>query len=200
MSTDSTTHTKSGKKKKTKKADLKLSPRTIVQKGLENQPIYKIVWVHRDDLQANNYNPNSVAKIELELLKQSIIEDGWTTALVCRPDNTIVDGFHRYTVSGDPKIYELTDGLLPVSYLAEKADDELMASTIRHNRARGVHGVDPMSDIVAHLRDTGWTVDDFGLRLGMEDEEVERLGDNSGMANRKGNDEFNKGWVPNPDG
>lgn len=190
----------SNTKKSKKDKSLNLTPRTTVELGIEHQPINNVVWVHRDELKANDYNPNSVAKVELELLKQSIIEDGWTTALVCRRDNTIVDGFHRFTVSGEPIVYQLTDGMLPVSYLADKAKDELMASTIRHNRARGVHGVDPMSDIVAELRADGWTDDDFGLRLGMEDEEVERLADNSGMANRNGNDEFNHGWVPNPEG
>ena len=118
------------------------------------QPIDAVEWVARDTLTSNGYNPNHVARPELKLLKLSIMADGWTQPIVAREDGQIVDGFHRWTISADPEISALTNGLVPVVRLRpalEMADQ--MASTIRHNRARGQHGVIPMADIVTSLKD-----------------------------------------------
>jgi ParB-like chromosome segregation protein Spo0J len=161
------------------------------------QPVDNVKWVDRETLKGNDYNPNHVAPPELELLKISIMQDGWTQPIVIREDNEIVDGFHRWTVSQDKEIYALTDGLVPVVQLRNIDKDHQMASTIRHNRARGSHNVLSMADIVVQLKDDMKVPDeDIMELLGMEDEEVERLYDNSGMTVRGSKDSFNKGWKP----
>ena len=161
------------------------------------QPIDAVEWVDRDTLKSNAYNPNHVARPELKLLKLSILADGWTQPIVAREDGQIVDGFHRWTISADPEISALTNGLVPVVRLRstlEMADQ--MASTIRHNRARGQHGVIPMADIVTSLKDEhGLSDSEVQQKLGMDIEEVERLYDNSGMPIRASDEDFNKGWV-----
>lgn len=170
-----------------------------MKKGRDAQPLSRIEWVHRDDLHANSYNPNKVAKPELELLKVSILEDGWTQPIVARPDGEVVDGFHRWTVSADPRLYAMTDGFVPVVRLEPPATGDQMLSTIRHNRARGEHGVLPMADIVRRLIDKeGLTPEQVMARCGMEKEEVTRLYDRGGMTERgtQGKEGFSRGWVP----
>ncbi len=107
---------------------------------LARDPISGVMWVHRDQLKPNHYNPNRVAPAEVEGLIISILEDGWTQPIVVRPDYTIVDGFHRYTVSADPRLITRYGGMVPVVMLAV-CDVHAMMSTIRHNRMRGTHGV-----------------------------------------------------------
>ncbi|MBB5234458.1 IbrB-like domain-containing protein [Deinococcus budaensis] len=167
--------------------------------GRDAQPLSRIEWVHRDDLHANGYNPNHVAKPEMDLLKTSLFEDGWTQPIVARPDGEIVDGFHRWTCSGDPRIYAMTDGYVPVVRLLPPATGDQMLSTIRHNRARGEHGVLPMADIVRRLIDEeGLTPEQVMVRCGMEKEEVTRLYDRGGMTVRgtQGRTQFSNGWKP----
>lgn len=165
-------------------------------KGIENQPVSQVQWIPRDRLKANAYNPNVVAPPEMELLKLSIIEDGWTQPIVIRPDMEIIDGFHRWTVSKDPEILELTDGKVPCVMLNVPYEHQIL-STVRHNRARGIHGIDPMSDIVAFLLEKGAiSRDEVQKRLVMDEEEVIRLYDNSGMPELVGRDYFSKGWKP----
>lgn len=164
--------------------------------GIMNQPVNNIVWVDRDLLKSNAYNPNHVAPPELELLKKSIMEDGWTQPIVIRPDYEIIDGFHRWTVSGDPEVNSLTEGQVPCVILEVPYEHQIL-STIRHNRARGVHGIDPMSDIVAHLLETEqMSQEELQERLMMHEEEVIRLYDNSGMPGAIGKESFNKAWKP----
>jgi len=164
---------------------------------MEGQPISTVEWVPRDVLHANGYNPNKVAPPELALLKLSILEDGWTQPIVAREDGEIVDGFHRWTISGDPDIAKMTGGLVPVVRLANVDPAHQRMSTIRHNRARGTHHVLRMADIVADLMEEyGLDVAELMFRLGMEDEEVERLADRGAMVKRGRNDDFGKGWVP----
>ena len=110
----------------------------LTSKRLEKQPVSTVRWIHRDELQPNDYNPNKVMPPELELLVLSIIEDGWTQPIVCLSDLTIVDGFHRYTVSADPRIIAQTNGYVPVVIITADPIHRKM-STIRHNRARGQH-------------------------------------------------------------
>lgn len=164
----------------------------------ENQPINEVRWVHRDELKPNNYNPNAVAPPELRLLKISILEDGWTQPIVANEDGTIVDGFHRWTVSGSKELMKLTGGYVPVVYLTPKDTASKMMATIRHNRARGTHAVLRMADIVESMIKDGLCMEEICSRLQMESEEVVRL------ANRKGipktdivqNAEWSKSWVP----
>jgi ParB-like chromosome segregation protein Spo0J len=111
-------------------------------------------------LSPNNYNPNAIAPPELELLKLSIIEDGWTMPIVTLPEQdgrfVIVDGFHRWKISADPKVYALTDGLVPTVQVGLDPIHQQM-STIRHNRARGTHGVLKMAQIVRSMLADGVT-------------------------------------------
>lgn len=169
----------------------------------EDQPINNVKWVKRNKLKANNYNPNHVYETELELLKTSIKEDGWTQPIVALKDGTIVDGFHRWTVSGHKDMLPITDGYVPVVYI--KVDEiHKMMSTIRHNRARGQHIITRMSDIVQEMVNSGLSSKEIQKRLGMSDEEIARLTDLSGMPvfveegtyEIEGKSEFSQAWEP----
>lgn len=169
----------------------------------EDQPINNVKWVKRDKLSANDYNPNHVYNTELELLKTSIKEDGWTQPIVALKDGTIVDGFHRWTVSGHKDMLSLTGGYVPVVYI--DADDvHKMMSTIRHNRARGQHIITRMSEILKTMVNEGLSSEELQSRLGMTDEEIARLTDLSGMPvfvekgtyEIEGKSEFSKAWEP----
>lgn len=163
----------------------------------DRQPVSRVTWVPRRRLRANHYNPNSVAPPELELLKTSILEDGWTQPIVVLPDFTIVDGFHRWTVSADPAVRALTDGLVPVVTIDADPCHRMM-STVRHNRARGTHAVLRMAEIVRAMVEAGMPGAEICERLGMEDEELERLLDRSGMTVRGagGRQTFGRAWAP----
>lgn len=170
----------------------------LYKQGIENQPMNQVEWVKRDTLHANQYNPNHVAPIEMDLLKKSIMEDGWTQPIVAKPDGEIVDGFHRWTCSGDKRIIAMTDGLVPVVRVNPPKSQQYM-STIRHNRARGSHGVEHMANIVrALIDDEGLPYEEVMSRCGMEWEEVDRLYDKSGMTKRGAYEskEFSAGWEP----
>ncbi len=170
-----------------------------MQQNCDEHPVAHVQWVKRDTLHANDYNPNVVARTERALLKLSILEDGWTQPIVARTDGEIVDGFHRWSISADPDIFALTNGMVPVVYLpvVEGNKAHQMMSTIRHNRARGTHTVVKMADIVNALRDEfDLSPQEIALRLGMEDEEVTRLYERGNMLVRHGSGKINKGWVP----
>tara|TARA_R110000796_G_scaffold21344_1_gene62875 strand:+ start:10467 stop:10964 length:498 start_codon:yes stop_codon:yes gene_type:complete len=162
------------------------------------QPLDKITWLNRDKIVPNNYNPNKVAPTELKLLKTSILEDGWTQPIVINPDFTIVDGFHRWTVSGDKDIFELTEGKVPTVMVEPKNKSHQQMSTIRHNRARGTHGVLEMSNIVTDMVSEGVTGKEIIKRLGMEKEEVVRLLFRAGIPKSDvfKDSEFSKAWEP----
>ena len=116
------------------------------------QPVSSVEWTDPKTLRANFYNPNHVAPPELELLKLSILEDGWTQPIVAREDGEIVDGYHRfYLATHDREVAALTKGMVPVVRLTPRSNADQMMSTIRHNRARGTHGVLKMADIVRRL-------------------------------------------------
>ena len=164
----------------------------------DKMPISKVEWVKASELKSNDYNPNHVAPIELKLLKVSLIEDGWTQPVVVRKSNEIVDGFHRWSLCKDDKqVSKMTDGMVPVVRLNSKDISNQMMSTIRHNRARGVHGVMLMADIVQKLKNENKIPDKILVeKLGMEEEEVERLHDQAGMTKRGSKKTFNTGWRP----
>lgn len=170
----------------------------MVKKGKDNQPINTFQWVERSELKANDYNPNKVSPVELELLKTSIKLCGWTQPIVARSNKEIVDGFHRWTVSADAEISALTDGLVPVVFLSDEIDlAEQKAATIVHNRARGNHLILPMTDIVRDLREKHkWSDEQIKEFLGMEQEEIDRLYDYRPMTEKGSDSEFSQGWVP----
>lgn len=164
---------------------------------IEGQPISRVEWVPRERLHANNYNPNKVPKIELDLLAQSILTSGWTQPIVVDNEDQIIDGFHRWTVSDRPEIAALTAGCIPIVRLNGTRREQMLA-TIRHNRARGQHSIAPMAAIVRELRDDGMTEEEIWDELRMEDEEVERLYDLAPLPERASRERegFNKGWKP----
>ena len=139
-------------------------------------PLSTLQWVDRSLLRANGYNPNKVSEENLKLLVQSILTNGWTLPIVCRPDYTIIDGYHRWTVAGREPLLSLLGGKVPVVLVDHHGDESAdMYGTITHNRARGTHLLEPMKAIVKKLMDEGKTVDEIGKQLGMRPEEIFRL-------------------------
>lgn len=163
-------------------------------------PVYNVKAVPIEKVQANTYNPNHVAPPEMKLLYDSIKSDGYTMPVVTYylPDvdkYEIVDGFHRYTIMLTHKdIYEREKGLLPVVVIDKPLTDR-MASTVRHNRARGSHSIDLMVNIVAELKDAGMSDAWILKHLGMDAEELLRLKQVSGLAALFNDKEFSKGEV-----
>lgn len=140
-------------------------------------PLKTLQWVDRRLLKANDYNPNRVSKENLRLLTQSILTNGWTLPLVVRPDYTIIDGFHRWTVSGEEPLLSALGGMVPIVMVSHEDESEDVYGTITHNRARGTHLLEPMKAIVRRLLESGKTVDEIGRQLGMRPEEIFRLSD-----------------------
>lgn len=184
--------------------ELKQSP---VYELVKNEPLTKsgfFSWVHRSQLQKNEYNPNKVADPELELLLISIIEDGWTQPIVgiileSQSDVlTIIDGYHRYFTSDRKELQLRHHGFIPVVLLEGKNKSDLMMATIRHNRARGQHQVLRMADIIQQMVDDGLTVNEIMNRLQMEQEEVKRLAIRAGISKSEliYKHEFSKAYIP----
>ncbi len=140
-------------------------------------PLSTLQWVPREKLKPNDYNPNKVSEENLTLLIQSIETNGWTLPIVVRPDFTIIDGFHRWTVSGREPLKTKLGGMVPVVIVKHTDRAEDMYGTITHNRARGTHLLEPMKAIVKSLMDEGKSVKEIGKQLGMRPEEVFRLSD-----------------------
>ncbi len=140
-------------------------------------PLSSLQWVDRDSVHANNWNPNRVSRENLALLVQSIITNGWTLPIVVRPDMTIIDGFHRWTVAGDEPLRTRLGGKVPVVVVAHTEEAADMYGTITHNRARGTHLLEPMKAIVKKLIEEGKAINEISKQLGMRPEEVFRLSD-----------------------
>ncbi len=140
------------------------------------KPVSNVQIVDRNLLKPNDYNPNKVVEQNLELLIQSILTNGWTLPIVCRPDLTIIDGFHRWTVSGREPLKTKLAGKVPI-VIVDHGDsrDEDIYGTITHNRARGTHLLEPMRKIVQELLANGKTVPEISKQLGMSREEIFRL-------------------------
>lgn len=164
-------------------------------------PVYNVVAVPIDKIKPNTYNPNAVAPPEMKLLYDSIREDGYTMPIVCYYNKdedcyVIVDGFHRYRVMLEYRdIYEREQGMLPVSVI-DKPLDQRMASTIRHNRARGSHSVDLMSNIVKELHELGRSDAWISRHLGMDQDEILRLKQITGLAALFKDVKFGRAWQP----
>ena len=163
-----------------------------------DEPCDCVEWVKQDNVQANEYNPNHVATPEMNLLYRSINLDGYTMPIVTydlgEGEREIVDGFHRNRVGREhADIKKRIHGYLPVSTI-DKPVDERIGSTIRHNRARGTHGIRPMSDIVLELTKMGWGDTEICEKLGMDLDEVVRLKQITGLKEAFMNQEFSKSW------
>lgn len=167
-------------------------------------PVYNVIPVPVEKIKPNSYNPNSVAPPEMRLLYDSIKEDGYTMPIVCYYSKAqdiyiIVDGFHRYRIMLEyPDIYKREQGLLPVTVI-NKPLDQRMASTIRHNRARGSHDVDLMSNIVKELHELGRSDAWISKHLGMDRDEILRLKQITGLAALFKDVKFGKAWRPGED-
>lgn len=165
-----------------------------------SEPVDNIQWVRSDRLQANDYNPNVVAPPEMELLALSVREDGYTQPIVAWQDNghyEVIDGFHRNRVGReDETIKERLSGYLPVVVANEGRVDrgDRIASTIRHNRARGKHQIGAMADIVIELKRRNWSDNKIGKHLGMEPDEVLRLSQITGLAEMFADRDFSEAW------
>ena len=169
---------------------------------MRHHPIDLVLWVDAHEVEANEYNPNSVAPPEMELLRVSIDSDGYTQPVVTWLDGErreTIDGFHRGEVGRkDPSVRASTMGHLPVTTANGARTDrgDRMASTIRHNRARGTHRVDSMSEIVRDLARRNWTDKKIAKELGMEPDEVLRLKQISGLAELFADRDFSEAWEP----
>jgi len=167
---------------------------------LKNEPVDYVKWVKSDNVMANDYNPNAVAPPEMELLGISIMADGFTQPIVTYPENgkeVVVDGFHRNRIGKENKeIQKKLQGYLPIVKIRPSQEDKgnRMASTIRHNRARGKHQISKMSDIILNLKRRKWSDEKIANELGMSADEVLRLGQITGLAEMFKNKEFSKAW------
>lgn len=167
---------------------------------MRNEPVDCVLWVKNDTVRANDYNPNSVAPPEMELLRQSIMEDGYTQPIVSFKEDefiTVVDGFHRNRVGKEVKeVKERVFGRLPVVNINENKQgrSDRMASTIRHNRARGSHNIELMSTIVSELVEMGKGDAWICKHVGMSKDELLRMKQITGLASLFQNKEFSKSW------
>ncbi|EHQ8829090.1 ParB-like nuclease domain-containing protein, partial [Enterococcus faecalis] len=158
-------------------------------------PVLNVKLVPLTKIIANDYNPNKVAPPEMDLLELSIIEDGYTQPLVCYYDGNfdryiLIDGFHRYRVAKE----RLSLSEVPVTVINRSLENRI-ASTIRHNRARGTHEVGKMEVVVKNLVDKGWNDTKIAKKLGMDMEEVFRFKQSSGLKEAFSNHEFSKSWI-----
>lgn len=165
-----------------------------------SEPVDCVIWVPCEQVEANDYNPNSVAPPEMKLLEISIGEDGYTQPIVAWGRNDyyeVVDGFHRNRVGKESKsIRNRVHGHLPITLINTDREDrgDRIAATIRHNRARGKHQIAAMSDIVLDLARRNWSDAKIGRELGMEPDEVLRLKQITGLAELFSDVEFSEAW------
>lgn len=169
----------------------------------KTEPVDCVLWVKNDSVKANDYNPNSVAPPEMELLRLSISNDGYTQPIVSMDNNDgtreVIDGFHRNRVGKEcADIQSRVHGYLPVVTIRDSQSNKenRIASTIRHNRARGKHNVTSMSDIVVDLKRRNWSPEKIAKELGMDSDEVLRLSQISGLTEMFANKEFSMAWEP----
>ena len=165
----------------------------------KDEPVDFVRWVKNENVHANDYNPNSVAPPEMKLLEHSIMSDGYTQPIVTWPNEGIevIDGFHRHRVGKESAVVSArVHGYLPIVELkAEQQDrNDRMAATIRHNRARGAHKVESMSEIVVELKRRFWSDDRISTELGMDADEVLRLQQVTGLAGLFGDEDFSEAW------
>ena len=166
----------------------------------KNEPVDYVKWVLSESVEANDYNPNKVAPPEMELLEISIMNDGYTQPVVTFPSDDkieVVDGFHRTRVAKESKIVrQRVFGYVPTVIIrSEQADKkDRIASTIRHNRARGKHQIDAMSEIILELKNRNWKNERIARELGMDEEEILRLCQITGLQDIFKDDDFSKSW------
>lgn len=165
------------------------------------EPVDFVRWIKNDSVNANDYNPNNVAPPEMELLRHSISHDGYTQPIVgWKQDNgyEVIDGFHRHRVGKEcEEVQSRVHGYLPIVQIQEDNEgrNDRIASTIRHNRARGKHMVEAMADIVLDLKKRNWSDKKIAKELGMDQDEVLRLSQITGLMEAFQNQEFSEAWI-----
>lgn len=170
------------------------------QSPFKNEPVDCVLWVKGENVQANDYNPNNVAPPEMELLATSILADGYTQPIVTFPEDdkiTVIDGFHRNRVGKEIKeVKERILGYLPIVSIRHSQEDkgDRIASTIRHNRARGKHRIDGMSEIVLELKRRNWSDQKIAKNLGMDADEILRLAQITGLKEMFADKDFSLAW------
>lgn len=178
---------------------IQLKQTLFLMSPFSSQPVDGVRWVPVDKVEANDYNPNAVAREEMRLLYVSIWNDGYTQPVVtvydqARDKYVIVDGFHRYlTMKTNKDISDRTGGMLPVVVINKDINDR-MASTVRHNRARGKHAITGMANMVFEMLENGWEDDQICNELGMEAEEFIRLKHITGFSKLFENVEYQRAW------
>lgn len=173
----------------------------------KNEPVDYVKWVKQENVVSNDYNPNKVAPPEMELLEVSIMNDGYTQPIVAwsnkeKGKTEVIDGFHRNRVGKESKIVnQRIQGYLPIVDIrtSQSSKNDRIASTIRHNRARGKHQVDAMSEIVIELKNRNWTNKRISKQLGMDEEEVLRLCQVSGLEHLFSDRDFSNAWLSEDD-
>jgi hypothetical protein len=167
----------------------------------KNEPVDFVKWIKCDNVIANDYNPNKVAPPEMQLLEISIMNDGYTQPVVTFPKDKsvveVVDGFHRTRVSKESKIVrQRVYGFTPTVIIRKEQSDknDRIASTIRHNRARGKHQIDAMSEIILELKNRNWKNERIARELGMDEDEILRLCQITGLQDIFKDDDFSKSW------
>jgi ParB-like chromosome segregation protein Spo0J len=167
----------------------------------KTEPVDCVQWIPAEKVGANDYNPNSVAPPEMELLRLSIMSDGYTQPIVSWEQGDgfeVVDGFHRTRVAKEcDDVQERVQGYVPLVVIKKDRDgrNDRIASTVRHNRARGKHSVDGMSDIVIELKRRNWSPKKIGKELGMDQDEVLRLVQITGLAEMFADQDFSEAWA-----
>jgi ParB-like chromosome segregation protein Spo0J len=165
-----------------------------------DEPVDCVLWVKSKMVFANDYNPNNVAPPEMELLKISILSDGYTQPIVTFDEHdkyTVVDGFHRNRVGTEiEEVKKRVRGYLPITIIRESQQDkgDRIASTIRHNRARGKHQIQGMSNIVLELKRRNWSDNKIAKNLGMDADEILRLTQIGGLKDMFKDDDFSLAW------
>jgi ParB-like chromosome segregation protein Spo0J len=166
----------------------------------KSEPVDFVKWIDADVVKANDYNPNTVAPPEMQLLELSILNDGYTQPIVTWPNEKgveVIDGFHRNRVGKESKVIrQRIHGFLPTVIIRkdQEGKNDRIASTIRHNRARGKHQIDAMSEIVLELKNRNWTNQRIAKELGMDEDEILRLCQISGLEHLFSDEDFSKSW------
>jgi len=185
------------------KVDFLNNTREIIhnKSPFKNEPVDFVKWIMNDSVVANDYNPNKVAPPEMELLEVSILNDGYTQPIVTFPKEEeveVVDGFHRSRVGKESSLVkDRIKGYLPTVIIRKEKSSkkERIASTIRHNRARGKHQINAMSEIVLELKNRNWTNKRIARELGMDEEEILRLCQISGLEDIFKDSDFSESWT-----
>lgn len=164
---------------------------------MNEHPVDQIEWRHTEELTGSDYNPNHVATSEMDLLAQSLLEDGWTQPIVTRENGKVVDGHHRLKVAMAYADELQREGCVPCVVLDNPTEADDRISTIRHNRASGAHLVEGMADNLRYLlNDANMTHEEIASRVGMEEEEISRLSRAVDLPEMHSDEDFERAWKP----